>query len=1320
MAKEWWADAPVVDSSSEPEWWADAPLADEPPKKRTWGEAITDTGKKIASGVSAVGEEFGRLRDEVFTGVDNTKASAVTVNTAAQAAQLQKTNDRLAELMSYGEGDSPEAQGLRKTADFYAKRMPRMVGDMTEAQADAQRGAAMTTRPAVAAMGEAKTFGEAWDIFKANPYDVIAGVTATSLPGTVPALIVGAAMGPAAGAAAMGGSSAVTEAGSSIADFARESGVDTKDRKAVEAFFANRENLAAAMNYAGKRAGIIGALDTASGRIAGKTLAPAFKSGIARQAVNVPTQMAVQAGMGAGGEAGAQIATKGRIDQPGQVLMEAAGELGGAPSEVAAFSKDARDAILNRGSAKPDPVQSVMATGSVDEAIAAATESVEPDAEPAPSTAIQDAGKAWRDMGILASGATSSIAARQAGQGWQDIAPNQTGSLEAQRAEIERAGAQASAARDARLASLGQAWQDLGITDPQDDLQAQRAGMRGEPTAMQLAMQRAQEKADVSPAPDLQRPVAASSGAGSIDAPASLGNGVDAGERLGTDPTGSGNSGVVDAGVRTAVDTAGPLNFTFTKNASGTVLVNGEPAAIRAAFPDAQGMVKYTDGKPSGVLFSTRSSPDVLAQLETPRVQNPAQRTNPETTQAAPAQAPAAARPDAGGQPAARAEAGAGALAADGLKPIDPNLIPVSKRGTKTNAPLAPVNTVQVATESVADTGPIGRNNVPLSEGGKPYKTKMSADTARKNQPAMRVKRVEGGYVLVEKTPAQLAAQEKAAKRLSQPRTSPKGEPIPAHSMIAAAGGLSKEVMADMGMGDNPKVGNRRLFAAAGGLTIEEATEKLVEDGYLQEGASHSQAMDLIKRSLTNPQYTPEGTERMAEKELQEREAAFNAEQEALALAQEADDTAYDAIVAAFEAAMLDMPQGVSQSEMSMEDALLAAGFTEQELTNDTAEQTDVGGADAGAAGAVLENGQSPAEAEAGGGAQAAEGRVGTPGQDQGGREGFALSAPTREDILAQQERADAAAKEEAKADKEAADKAKADSERGEFTLTGSDRAADVGAAGGQTDIFGEAAEPTNSVDRFEVGKSLTKEQRKSVLATLVDVYKAKGAPREIKGQGRDGNERSGYVHSPELFEKSDITGAMVRYYVTLPDGRIAHPSELFPDYTQNDINNEIERRANAEKRNREIARQTYLADTFDTKREAADFWNDKSAKSIKTANGSPSVYDALGRDFITDGSKFAMIPSPVLKNQDMMDAIKAEGWKVAGPAPEAQPITPDEAANMQRGDIVRDSKGVEYYAWSARFGRLDVVPLENGKPVVYAGSTIRFALDQQTRYRRS
>ena len=60
--------------------------------------------------------------------------------------------------------------------------------------------------------------------------------------------------------------------------------------------------------------------------------------------------------------------------------------------------------------------------------------------------------------------------------------------------------------------------------------------------------------------------------------------------------------------------------------------------------------------------------------------------------------------------------------------------------------------------------------------------------------------------------------------------------------------------------------------------------------------------------------------------------------------------------------------------------------------------------------------------------------------------------------------------------------------------------------------------------------------------------------------------------------------------------------------------------------------------------------------------------------------------------------------------------VTPDVAANMRRGDIVTDRRGKRYFAWSARFGRLDVMPLENDRPVVHNESAIRFALDEVTR----
>jgi hypothetical protein len=367
-----------------------------------------------------IAQEAGDLRDTFFTGVDQTIAAGKTLNMAAQQKQLQQTQDRLTALEQGGRGTSPEAEGLRKTIEVYTKRLPGMIGGAVEAQTDAQRGAAMTTRPAVKKVAAAKTFGEAWDAFTQAPYDVIAGVTAQSLPAMLPALIAGAVAGPYAGAATMGLSSATVEAGSSLADFAREAGVDVTDRKAVEAFFSDRKNLADAFSYAGKRAGIIGTLDAVSGSLAGKTIAPPLKSAIARQAINIPTQMGVQAGLGAAGEAGGQLATKGKIDEPGQVLMEAVGELGGAPAEVAAFGRDAANHA--KAPAAVDPVAAIRAAPTVDAAIATASAVLS--TRPAGATAVDNIarilGKETADVGQAA--AVPAVPAETAGAGGADAA----------------------------------------------------------------------------------------------------------------------------------------------------------------------------------------------------------------------------------------------------------------------------------------------------------------------------------------------------------------------------------------------------------------------------------------------------------------------------------------------------------------------------------------------------------------------------------------------------------------------------------------------------------------------------------------------------------------------------------------------------------------------------------------------------------------------------------------------------------------------------------------------------------------------------------
>jgi hypothetical protein len=69
------------------------------------------------------------------------------------------------------------------------------------------------------------------------------------------------------------------------------------------------------------------------------------------------------------------------------------------------------------------------------------------------------------------------------------------------------------------------------------------------------------------------------------------------------------------------------------------------------------------------------------------------------------------------------------------------------------------------------------------------------------------------------------------------------------------------------------------------------------------------------------------------------------------------------------------------------------------------------------------------------------------------------LTQPTAEELRAKEAEAEKRAADEEKKAKEAEAKVKADKEVGEFTLTGSDRAADVAAAQGQKDIFAAPAE---------------------------------------------------------------------------------------------------------------------------------------------------------------------------------------------------------------------------------------------------------------------
>lgn len=105
---------------------------------------------------------------------------------------------------------------------------------------------------------------------------------------------------------------------------------------------------------------------------------------------------------------------------------------------------------------------------------------------------------------------------------------------------------------------------------------------------------------------------------------------------------------------------------------------------------------------------------------------------------------------------------------------------------------------------------------------------------------------------------------------------------------------------------------------------------------------------------------------------------------------------------------------------------------------------------------------------------------------------------------------------------------------------------------------------------RFEAGRRLTKEEKKEVLNTLRDAFKENGVPYHIE-ESDFGKERRVYEPTSEDWVKSDITGRPLRYYITLPDGRVAHPTELFPNISAREVTGHVNRMALLEKEASEL-----------------------------------------------------------------------------------------------------------------------------------------------------
>lgn len=334
-------------------------------------------------------------------------------------------------------------------------------------------------------------------------------------------------------------------------------------------------------------------------------------------------------------------------------------------------------------------------------------------------------------------------------------------------------------------------------------------------------------------------------------------------------------------------------------------------------------------------------------------------------------------------------------------------------------------------------TGPrfYGINSQPVDEGGKPFKSQPEAKKAQKLQPHLRVKKVDGGFALTEKTAKQLAAEAQAAKRLGSIGTG--GKPLAVHEFLASMGGLSKSTMSDLGFDKNMKLGGKHLFTNAG-MSLERAVEMLGQYGYMQ-GTSQNDALALIQKSANGqPQYTPEGWDAIAQAEADARFADhLQAQHDAMQdddfdpfasiesdgfAAEDIEEVGYDAaspaIKAEVNALLAQLEAAGVDAEMLREDvARETADKTEQEYYEQLKEraiQAISGGRSVGQDSRYAGEGNGQEAESAGRGnrseADGGQGAQGIEGQGLNNESGGVLIAPTKDDVLANQDRAENAA----------------------------------------------------------------------------------------------------------------------------------------------------------------------------------------------------------------------------------------------------------------------------------------------------------------------
>ena len=200
---------------------------------------------------------------------------------------------------------------------------------------------------------------DALSAFAADPYTISRSTILQSAPASIPSAlggIMGSILGPMGSSMGAGGGSYITELGGAVQEGLQRFGADMNDPASIMQVWSQHK--AEISKYAQTRATVVGGADALTAGISSKfagvnPVDQIIKGNIKRELLGT----GIEATGGMAGEAGAQLATEGRINQPGQVLAEGLGEVVPGAVQVAGSTVVQRALKGDREAAPQPPPQ---------------------------------------------------------------------------------------------------------------------------------------------------------------------------------------------------------------------------------------------------------------------------------------------------------------------------------------------------------------------------------------------------------------------------------------------------------------------------------------------------------------------------------------------------------------------------------------------------------------------------------------------------------------------------------------------------------------------------------------------------------------------------------------------------------------------------------------------------------------------------------------------------------------------------------------------------------------------------------------------------